>query len=859
MKPGTNAAAEEWNRQINELSHIFSLCDALFCVVGPDGFFKNITPSFINLLGYERNELLSHPIFEFLHPDDIQPTRQRLAELAQGADIRGFTNRYRKKNGDYCTLSWTSCKAGQGEYIYALAKDYETLTDLEKKLFNTSNELMAILDNIADGFFAMSKNWIIRYSNEQARKMVNLDAEQAAGKSLWDLFPEERDSVFYAHYEKALREHCKVRFEGWVQSLGLWLEVTAFPYGQGLFVFFRDITEKKKTQRLMQEVNERYRLVAKATSEVIWDWKVGENTLYWHGENLKVRLKHDIVNAVTPRSFWLDHIHPEDRAGVLGQLQQALEEGLDQCTLEYRFLQGGDGYIFVRDRSHIIRDEEGRPQRVVGAIEDISQQKMAEHALVESENNYRLLFNHAPLPQCIYDSQTLQVLDANDAAVRFYGYSRSELLAMTVLDIRPKEEINRFYQYLDEIAQKKVAEGIWTHVKKNGQRVVVEVSASLIEFRHRPCVLVTVNDLTDKLELEEKVSRLKVLRQRRITQATINGQEKEREQIGKELHDNINQVLTTTRLYLELARSNEELRDNLLERCEENLNETIREIRALSKSLIPPTLKDIGLAEALQELLDSFALIQKFALHFVHSGPLESLSEDLKLTLYRIVQEQLTNISKYAQARQVWVTLRVEKEIELSVKDDGVGFDPEAKRKGIGITNIKNRISLYNGQLFLRSHPGAGCHLAVVIPRDELENKEVASAVFDILIAEDNRDEQALLREAFQEVAPRHRVTFVESGDQLLGRLKSLPDEELPSLVVLDLRMPGMSGLEILKALETDQHLKRIPKIVYSNETQERFKKECYSANATAYIEKGFSLSEIKENVAQMISFCRPA
>jgi signal transduction histidine kinase len=217
--------------------------------------------------------------------------------------------------------------------------------------------------------------------------------------------------------------------------------------------------------------------------------------------------------------------------------------------------------------------------------------------------------------------------------------------------------------------------------------------------------------------LQKLRGRQKLQQQRSITKAQITGQEKERQVIGAELHDNINQQLTTAKLYLDMARTNEALRLPMVEKSEQVVHNVINEIRALCKSLIPPTIKDIGLKEALAELIESYKLLNQFKLHFSCPMLLETLDEDLQFSLFRITQEQLTNITKHALATNVWVSFRqTENQLLLIIKDDGKGFNPKAKSKGMGLANMHHRLQLYNGVMSIQSAPGEGCILKIAIP-----------------------------------------------------------------------------------------------------------------------------------------------
>jgi signal transduction histidine kinase len=221
-------------------------------------------------------------------------------------------------------------------------------------------------------------------------------------------------------------------------------------------------------------------------------------------------------------------------------------------------------------------------------------------------------------------------------------------------------------------------------------------------------------DVTEKKRLEEEL----LTQQKAITQATINTQEKERTEISKELHDNVNQVLTTTKLYLDLAVANPELKDELIAKSSKNIINVITEIRKLSQSLMIPSLEELGLLDSIEDLVESINTTKKIHAVFVHEKIDETiLNENQKLTLFRITQEALNNIIRHANATRTTIELsNNKKRVQLTIKDNGKGFDSFSTKKGAGLNNIRNRVYLLSGQLTINTHPGKGCTLVVELP-----------------------------------------------------------------------------------------------------------------------------------------------
>lgn len=184
------------------------------------------------------------------------------------------------------------------------------------------------------------------------------------------------------------------------------------------------------------------------------------------------------------------------------------------------------------------------------------------------------------------------------------------------------------------------------------------------------------------------------------------------------MHDNINQILTAVKLNLNLALEYRENSKPLIEKCEKNVEVVMEEIRKISKELIiPGNLKELGIVHSVEDLFKEVLHLShiKWSL-FAKNINEPALPEELKLTIYRIIQEQLNNIVKHAGASLITIHLEMTgSQIRLKIEDDGKGFDTSMRRNGIGLTNIINRAELFNGKVKIDSSPGNGCSVEVVL------------------------------------------------------------------------------------------------------------------------------------------------
>src|SRR5690348_1056600 len=230
----------------------------------------------------------------------------------------------------------------------------------------------------------------------------------------------------------------------------------------------------------------------------------------------------------------------------------------------------------------------------------------------------------------------------------------------------------------------------------------------------------TIQDVTERKELEKKIEEQKLNEQRLINEITIQTQEKERKEVGRELHDNVNQILASAKMYLGMLKNgNHSAEHNLLLKSHDYVEEAMNEIRKLSHSLVAPSLGSLGLKETLEALALDTNLSNSFKVKLNVDDTYNEQKADKtrELMLYRIVQEQLTNITKYAKAKKVFISLKkANNRLLLTITDNGVGFDMDKKSNGIGLSNMKSRIEFYSGKMNIISAPGKGCTLEISIP-----------------------------------------------------------------------------------------------------------------------------------------------
>ena len=238
-----------------------------------------------------------------------------------------------------------------------------------------------------------------------------------------------------------------------------------------------------------------------------------------------------------------------------------------------------------------------------------------------------------------------------------------------------------------------------------------EIIVSPITYRAKPATIGTIIDITEEVEKEKRLSK-----------AVTDAQESERRQIGMELHDNVKQILTATALnvdFIDAALNDKETLDRVIGNAKSYLREAIEELRKLSHRLSPSIDSTLSLEEKFKALVRSMIVSDATRVIYHFDEFERPIEDDIQLMLYRILQEQLTNIIKHANAFLVEIALRDDNgDIELMVKDNGNGFDTTSVKSGIGLENIKRRLTALDGKMEVVSSPGNGYSLVARIPKE---------------------------------------------------------------------------------------------------------------------------------------------
>ncbi|HEV8285467.1 MAG TPA: PAS domain S-box protein [Chitinophagaceae bacterium] len=420
-----------------------------------------------------------------------------------------------------------------------------------------------------------------------------------------------------------------------------------------------------------------------------------------------------------------------DRNKLLATAKKCLENPSLIIPLETT-LKSADGNCFlIQWEISAIIDREGKPENIhaIGVDKNTTNGGQSENIVQKNKEGFRHVVSNLKFGVVIRDSNGKALL-CNKTALNLTGLSEEEFLK-TTLPIKNVGFVKEdgialpHHQHPTNIAAqtktpvRDVVLGVYKKKRKDCRWMLVNAEPIVNNKGELLHVITTFVDITERKKLEQKLIGGEINKQKIITRATIEGQEKERKEIGRELHDNINQILTTTQLYLEIAKGTADVKTlEMIQLSSKSIAHVIEEIRKLSRSLTPPALGDLGLVESVKDLCESIKTTQVFTIRFYHKNFDESiLHENVKLMLFRIVQEQINNIIRYANATTILIRFITDRDqVMLVISDNGKGFDPLTTKKGLGLNNIINRAELFNGKVEIKSGPEQGCSIIVIVP-----------------------------------------------------------------------------------------------------------------------------------------------
>lgn len=368
---------------------------------------------------------------------------------------------------------------------------------------------------------------------------------------------------------------------------------------------------------------------------------------------------------------------------------------------------GADGYLV-----HPVE-----PEELLAMVRALLRLHRVERELRDSESRYRMMFDSSPMACCVFDLDTLRLLEVNEAALKTYGYSPAEFRVRKLDDLWHPEDLPRLWELLTRDPFGGASEA--RHVCRDGTFIDVEGSWRAIQVKGKQLGLAIFHDVTERNRMKDAEAAAQVRRE--VLGRLMDTQESERRHIARELHDEAGQLLASLLVGLRAVSGSKRLEDarRQARQLRSLASQTMEEISNLARGLHPTILDDMGLTEALRRLLEEYEKRHQVrtAMKNGHCHP-DRLPSAVQIGLYRIIQEALTNVARHSQAKSAEVRFKSLPEgVEVTIADDGKGFDAANRKPGshLGLQSMRERAALLGGRVSITSGP-RGTQIVATIP-----------------------------------------------------------------------------------------------------------------------------------------------
>jgi PAS domain S-box-containing protein len=847
-----------------------------------EGRISQVNDSLCTRLGYPREELMGMTIFDVTV--DLQPEAwpARWLELKEHGPLT-FEKHYRTKNGEIFPVEITSniLEHEGHEYNYGFVHDITKRKKTEEALLLTQLSV----DGAADLIHWIGPDGCLLYVSDSTCRRHGYTQEELLGMTVFDLDPSMSPTAWKKHWRE-IKKRGSLVFEsvhrakdGEVFPLELTVNHVECDGQEYDFAFGRDISERKRAEEALRQANERLSLATVAGGVGTWDLDVVNNKLTWDDQMFR-------LYGMEPGSFggayetWKASVHPEDRERGDAEVQMALR-GEKEFDTEFRVIWPSGAIHHIRARAQVHRDAAGRPMRLIGTNYDITERKQMEESLRRTQ------FAVDQSQDLVHwvDSEG-RFLYVNDASCRRLGYSREELLGMTVYDIDPGAP-RPWSSHFKEIRERGSFTFESAHQTKDGEIYPVEVTVNYVNYEGQEYNCASARDISERKQAEEEKARLEdQLRQAQKMESVgrLAGG------VAHDFNNMLGVILGHAEMALDQVDSAQPLHGDLTEirQAAERSADLTRQLLAFArKQTVAPQVLDLnetvaGMLNMLKRLIgedidlcwqpqpdlwpvkvDPSQIDQILANLCINAR--DAIAEVGKTTI-----ETGNSIVDKAYCRG-HPGLAPGEYVRLAVSDDGCGMDKETlshlfepffttkgvgQGTGLGLATVYGIVKQNNGFTDVHSELGKGTTFTIYLPRQVAKAEHIrkesptapaARGRETVLLVE---DEPAILNMITRMLETRGYTVLAAGTPGEAIRLAREHAGEI-HLLLTDVVMPEMNGRALAKnLLSLYPHLKRL---FMSGYTADVIARQGVLDDGVHFIQKPFSTKNLSAKVREAL------
>lgn len=688
--------------------------------------FMNSTTS-----GYRLDEVIGRNVSELSPLSDYDEINKAL----NLAFSKGLSQTFQSRGlGENSEMKWYQSnispviKSGEVKSAIISVNDITDLVRAEERR-------LTILNTAMDGFAMLNIDGYILEVNDTYCQMTGYSKKKLLHKRISELVVAETED-FTSNLLRKIMEKGEDRFEtqhrrkdGSILDVEVSLQYQPIDGGQ-FIAFMRDITARKWTEgeltklnqelerrvndrtnelvianAFLQEAEEKYRTVADHTYG--WEYWTDQNGDFLYCSPSCERITGYTVSDFTQNPRLLHEIiHPEDLKHFKCHKQKESKGHDGNHEINYRIVRTDGSVRWIGHVCQSIFDKKGNLIGTRGSNRDITERKNIEQLLKTNNQKYKLISENITDGVFICKEGCFEYV--NKAMANIFGYGDNEIIGMKLTQLVVPD-------YLDELE-------IFHKVKVSTDRIhnieiecfrkdlsIISVEFLMNYIAGENVIYGVIHDITDKREL-----------QKNIVKAIIKTEEKERAYFSKELHDGLGPLLSTIKLYLQWSErpNTNARREEIIHQAEGIIEDALTTVKEISNKLSPHLLTNHGLSSAIQSFAGKVEQSSNIRIDF-ESDLNRRLNDEIEAAIYRATIECINNSIKHSKASNISILINdAGSQLLLHYRDDGIGFNLEetlARKKGLGLFNLQNRIQTIGGKISMFSKPGQGVDYQITI------------------------------------------------------------------------------------------------------------------------------------------------
>ena len=880
---------EEGQRSLNFFRSVVDDNADAIMVLDLDRKFIHWNAGAEKLYGYTESEIIGKPI------DTILPESQKglnlTPKITRDRKSIHFEAERLRKDGSFVPVSISISPVinEEGELIATstIQKDLTETKRAGEALRESEERYRSLIDFAADAIYVHDTDGRFIDMNHHACECLGYTRSELLNLSVRDISPTFNRERFNRQW-KNLKEGGHLTLE----STHKRKDGTIFPIelhtgkvelnGQQLVIsLVRDITERQEAEEALRQSEAGLANAQRIARIGSWEWNIQMGESSWSDELYRI-FGISPEDKTPPHKLYYRHVHPDDKEFIHNAEEETIRNK-EPYRLDARIVRPDGSVRNIHEEAEIIKDETGKPLKLVGTTQDITERKRVEEALRQSEDRIRRIYGAASDAIFVLDIHNECIVETNPKAAVLLGYSEKEMYGLPISKIHPNEMSNmrEIFRTLETENESLSSELFCT--TRDNKKIPVEVSFSLFQIEDRDYVMAIARDIRERKEAESKL-----LLAMAEAEAASQAKSDFLSNMSHELRSPLNSIVGFSDLLI--RDSGDEMTQMLAPKIKDSghyltsLIEDILDFDRIESGNVKLEMETTPINELVTKLVETQTpqLTEGHSME-LHLDPSCGTVLCDPTRINQVIINLLDNAVKYSpNGGTIHVrTLYKGGEIWVSVDDNGLGIAPHEidsiferfhqlesgyQRRsgglGIGLSLIRQLVQLHNGRIWVESEIDKGSIFTFALPKPKESspgtNKSALSEKHlpansdpwehkSILIVDDVEHYHVYIKLLMSGAS---EIISANNGKEAIAAVK----RSHPDLILMDLRMPFMNGFEAIKKIKSNPATQNIPIIAVSAQVTDEDKDRAIQVGANGFISKPIDIDSLKKEINWIFS-----